>query len=120
MQAKYKDVSLDPDYRSLVGRDIYAQSDLLLHKVSLDRNNPTHVGLCSVTPQPGFDGSEVISRHTLAAGTTFRIVSVRVCKNCGSLSQPELLVTSSETTDCRQAPVKISHEFLGSSVLLIQ
>ena len=119
MQATYKDVSSEPAYRSLIGREIYVPSELLLHTVSLDRNEAKRVGLCSVTPSPGFDGPEVISRHVLPAGTTFRIMSVRMCTNCGAHSRPELIVASSLTEECGQAPIEISHSFLDSSVLLV-
>ena len=119
MQATYKDVSSEQAYRPLIGREIYAPSELLLHTISLNKSEAKRVGLCSVTPSPGFDGPEVISQRVLPAGTTFRIMSVRMCTNCGAHAQPELIVTSAQTKECGQAPIKISHGFLGSSVRLV-
>ena len=118
-QAKYEDISSDPSYRSLVGRELRASSSLSLHAITLDRNYANRVDLCSVTPPPGFDGPEVISRGGLAAGTSFRVLSVRRCANCSSPDLVELLVSSESTAVCGNAPVKINLGALGSTVLLV-
>ena len=117
--AEHQDVSFDPAYRSLIGRDARASSDLVLHAVTLDRNYAKRVDLCSVTQQPGFDGPEVLFRRALPAGTTFRILHVRRCTNCLGANRVELLVRSESTSACGPVPVKILHGALGDSVLLV-
>jgi hypothetical protein len=118
--AQYEDLSAEPAYRELIGQDLRSTSDLLVHGVTLDRNYAKRVDLCSVTPAPGFSGPEVVTCQSLPAGATFRIVGVRRCTNCHSLSTPvKLLVTSSSTTVCGSAPVEISEYLLNSSVTLV-
>src|SRR5262245_42538381 len=80
--ASYEDVSAEPEYRSLIGRELRGDTELLLHEVTLDRNDARRVDLCSVTPRPGFAGPEVVGRRVLPAGTAFRVLRVRRCTNC--------------------------------------
>ena len=115
----YGDVSAEPKYRSLIGRELRGDSDLLLHEVTLDRNYAKRVDLCSVTPRPGFVGPEVISRSVLPAGTPFLVLRVRRCTNCLGEERVELIVSSPSVGQCGQAPIMISYGSLGSSVHLI-
>ena len=119
VMAEYEDVSSEPTYRSLIGRELRAPSELLLHAVTLDRNYAKRVDLCSITPRPGFAGPEVVMRRVLPAGTTFRVLRVRRCTNCLSQDQVDLIVSSKSTTVCGQAPATIDHDVLGSSVILV-
>jgi hypothetical protein len=119
VMAEYEDVSTEQTYRSLIGRELRATSELLLHAVTLDRNYAKRVDLCSITPRPGFDGPEVVMRRVLPAGTNFRVLRVRRCTNCLFQEQVELVVRSQSTTECGQAPATIDHGALGSSVILV-
>ena len=113
--ASYEDVSTDPTYRSLIGRDLRYDSELLLHEVTLNLDSPRRVDTCSVTPPPGFDGPEVVSRTVLPAGTTFRVQHVRRCTNCLGDERVELLVSSPATARCGQTPTTISYALLASN-----
>jgi hypothetical protein len=119
VMSQYEDVSAEPKYRSLIGRELRGDSELLLHEVTLDRNYAQRVDLCSVTSRPGFAGPEVINRRVLAAGTPFRVQRVRRCTNCLGEESVELIVSSPSVGQCGQAPIKISYGALGSSVHLV-
>ena len=110
--ASYEDVSAEPSYRSLIGRELRTDSELLLHQVTLDRNYAQRVEVCSITHPPGFDGPEVVGRHILPAGTAFRVLRVRRCTNCLGEERVELVVSSPGANQCGQAPVTMQYGLL--------
>ena len=116
--AKYQDVSSEPTYQPLIGRQLRATSELLLHGVTLDRNYAKHVDLCSVTPRPGIGGPEIVWSRKLPSGTIFRVVGVRRCTNCRLRERVQLMVQSESTAACGQSPAEIDYQALGSSVIL--
>ena len=115
----FEDVSSEPTYKPLIGRQLQAPSELMLFGVTRDRNYAKRVDICVLTPRPGFDGPEVVTRAVLPAGTTFTVLSVQRCTNCLFGERVELLVSARTEASCGQVPIKIDNGHLGSTVRMV-
>ena len=80
-RAKYAPVPPGSEGTEAIGKSFELQQDMLMHGVAMHGNAPP-VDHYSITPYPGFDGPEVLSRTILRKGTRFSIASIEKCSNC--------------------------------------
>lgn len=83
LAARYVDASQEPGVREIVSTSRTTNTELLLLGIDSypGRNAIVYYKL---TPFPGFDGPEVLSRSTLPQGTVLRVTGARRCTNCQS------------------------------------
>lgn len=80
---RFADVSSSPTYRAYVGRTYRLKVPMHISGVNAPPGYQKTVDSYVVTPtSPGWSGPELITRHTLAAGTEVTVKSVRRCINC--------------------------------------
>ena len=103
---KYEDASAEGDYSTLIGQELETRDEMLIHGVTIDKDNNKEVSYFSVTPRPGFDGPEVVTRSILPAGTRFQVERVEKCTSCW-LSRTRLCVSVPSKPKYSGAPVYI-------------
>lgn len=80
--AEYADVSAEPAFNKLIGTEFILREDVLIHGVTMEKNQDDDVDLFIVTTAPGFGGREVLSRSKLPAGSKITIKKVLECTTC--------------------------------------
>ena len=103
---KYEDASAEGDYSTLIGQQLETRVEMLMHGVTTDRDYKKEINYFSITPRPGFDGSEVIIRSVLPVGSRFRVERVEKCTNCW-FSRTRLCVSMPSRPKKSGAPVYV-------------
>ena len=79
--ARYRDVSSEPEHKTLVGKVCNVEVDLRAHGVALKLERDQKTDYISIW-NPGFTGPEMTFLVLLPPGTKLEVVAARECKNC--------------------------------------
>ncbi len=80
--AKFEDISTDPEYFSIVGKEFTTKKDLLIFGYTLKLEKEKNLNGYTVQDYPGIGGAEIMSREVLKAGTSFTVEKIEQCRNC--------------------------------------
>lgn len=73
---KYQDVSLQNEYKNVIGTQFALKTDLLAVGVTFDANYKKVIDYVFIMEEPGTSGPQVVFSETLKKGNQFRIVGV--------------------------------------------
>ncbi len=117
--ARYQDVSVDTEVKSLPGLSCTTKVDLIEHGVvaygSSKRDGVTSFVL---TPRPGFGGREVLSTTLIPAGHRIKVLSVRKCTNCLTFGAGRLDLQVQLDGADTSLPIYLGGSFANTEVLL--
>lgn len=111
---RHEDVSTSPAFRAYVGATYRLKVPMHLSGVNAPPGYGKTVDYYVVNPTtPGWRGPELITRHTLPAGTEVTVRSVRRCVNCpfDEVVQAEIRISGHATEFVR--PIHINLRYLA-------
>jgi hypothetical protein len=73
---EWQDVSADPQYSKMPGREFTLKEDVWVFGIASDQNYQERVDYSVLVPGVGFDGPEVVTRRRAEKGLVFKITKV--------------------------------------------
>jgi hypothetical protein len=70
------DVSAQPQYSSVLGKQFRTQKDLIAIGYTIDRNYKKRIDFIALVVPPGFSGPEVVAKAELPKGALLEVVAV--------------------------------------------
>jgi hypothetical protein len=103
---KFEDISLSPEFSSILGTKYVVKKALMIHGVTADIGQE-NVQYFAITRTPGMGGPEVVSSEPLVVGSVVLVTKVERCSNCLFGSPIHVVVELIADTLSPQVPVRI-------------